>query len=147
MSKDKCTHGQARRSGKTSEYLIWVSMRQRCLNPNNKQYSRYGGRGITVCKEWDNFQTFLKEMGGRPSKSHSLDRIDNNKGYDAENCRWATQSEQTRNTSRNVIVSVFGEKMSLIEAIERFGGRYGTVLYRIKTGMSAEDALNIRGAA
>jgi len=91
-------HGQASRLlGKTRIYHIWISMRERCNNANNKQFKDYGGRGIKVCKEWDDVEVFCKDMGERPSIRHTLDRIDNDKGYNKENCRWATYEQQARN--------------------------------------------------
>lgn len=136
-------HGNAKRGKKSPEYLIWVSMRQRCSNPNNKNFYRYGGRGISVCDRWSEFTSFISDVGERPSDKHSLERKDNSKGYEPGNCRWATQSEQARNTSRNVIITVRGKRMTLVEAIEIYGGRYGTVLYRLKKGTPAEEALGI----
>lgn|GEM_PF-7073678 len=72
-------------------------MIKRCEDPQNEDYKNYGGRGITVDPRWKDFNVFLKEVGMRPSKFHSLDRIDNDKGYFKENCRWATSSEQNKN--------------------------------------------------
>jgi hypothetical protein len=81
----------------SSEYRSWLSMKTRCTNPNLKQWKDYGGRGITVCPEWLNsFQNFYNDMGKRPD-GKTLDRINNNKGYEPSNCRWATSKEQTQN--------------------------------------------------
>lgn len=88
------THGYSNRT----EYFIWWSMKARCLNKNHKQYSDYGGRGITICQRWlDSFENFLNDMGDRPGKL-TLDRIDNDKGYEPGNCRWATRQEQYANS-------------------------------------------------
>jgi hypothetical protein len=82
----------------TPEYKVWSGMVNRCTNPNNHGYKKYYGvRGITVCDEWRSFESFYKDMAPRPSLAHQLDRIDNDKGYFKENCRWATAKENTRN--------------------------------------------------
>lgn len=88
------THGE----GRSTEYIAWGNMIQRCTNPNNPEYINYGGRNITICEEWKNsFETFLNDMGRKPDKKFSLDRIDNNKGYYKENCRWTNCSIQAIN--------------------------------------------------
>jgi hypothetical protein len=81
----------------TSEHRAWVNMLQRCENPNHKSYKNYGGRGIAVCERWHDFQAFVADVGPRPSPSLSLDRIDNDGGYEPGNVRWATRSEQNSN--------------------------------------------------
>lgn len=89
------THG---RSG-TPEHSLWDNMKARCHNPANSRYESYGGRGITVCQEWrDSFEAFFAYVGPRPSSKHSMDRIDNDRGYEPGNVRWATASEQARNS-------------------------------------------------
>jgi len=83
---------------KLPEYGIWTGIIARCSNPKNKNYNRYGGRGIGVCQAWrEDFENFYRDMGPRPSSRHSIDRKDNDRGYEPENCRWATPREQTLN--------------------------------------------------
>jgi hypothetical protein len=99
--KNRIKHGMAN----TSEYIIWKGMRRRCSNPKCSAYKNYGGRGITVCKEWDeSFQQFYKDMGPRPL-GLTLERINNDLGYSKENCVWATRKQQRRN-QRRVSMSV-----------------------------------------
>lgn len=93
------THGKRH----VVEYKTWLRMKQRCLNPNNPDFTYYGGRGITVCDRWKHsFEHFLSDVGGRPSPLHSIDRVDNNGNYEPGNCRWATHTQQMNNTRRNL---------------------------------------------
>ncbi len=87
------SHGGRRRP----EYKVWEAMKHRCQNPANKKFADYGGRGIVVCDRWQGFASFFEDMGPRPTPRHSIDRVDNNRGYEPSNCRWATASEQRAN--------------------------------------------------
>jgi len=105
------THGKS----KTPEYEIWCGMIKRCLNENNKSYVNYGGRGISVCERWGHFENFLADMGPRPSQYHSLERKEVDGNYNPENCKWATRTEQARNTrkrkdGKNIVVGVSWHK-------------------------------------
>lgn len=100
------------------QFHAWQQMRERCRNPRDPAYRNYGGRGITVCDRWQNFTNFLTDMGARPSPIHSLDRIDNNGNYEPGNCRWATRSQQNRNTRRNPLRGIDGERISWHQAAD-----------------------------
>jgi hypothetical protein len=103
------------------EYGIWSAIKSRCLNKNHHAYSRYGGRGITVCKQWaDSFENFLKDVGRRPSPLHTIERIKNSNGYNPKNIRWATRKEQGRNTRANKLITINGEAKCVSEWCERF---------------------------
>jgi hypothetical protein len=129
------THGKR----KDPIYYVWRSMKQRCLNKNHKNYDRYGGRGITVCDEWLNsFENFYRDMGDRP-KGLSLDRIDNNKGYSKENCRWTTFKNQSRNRVSNVMINYKGKLYVQAEFCEIANLTKYAVGYRLKKGVSPED--------
>ena len=111
------THGQT----KTAEYRVWSQMLERCRNPNDKGFHRYGGRGITVCEQWNDFAAFLCDMGERPSGDHSIERIDNDRGYEPTNCRWELWKAQCRNMRTNRIITIDHVKSSVAEWAEIMG--------------------------
>lgn len=98
-------HGHRLRSGRRSpEYTAWINIKERCLNAQRPDFPRYGGAGVAVCDRWrDSFESFLADMGPRPSARHSIDRINNSQGYEPGNCRWATREEQSRNRAAAVL--------------------------------------------
>jgi hypothetical protein len=130
-------HGKAR----SRPYNKWMSMLDRCRNPNSPAYKNYGGRGIVVCERWLDFAQFHADMGD-PPPGHSLERVDNNRGYDPDNCVWADRRAQGRNKRNNVLITIDGETMPLSAWAERFGIKYTTAHQRIwKYGWSPEDAV------
>jgi hypothetical protein len=114
-------------------------MLARCYNPKNPRYADYGGRGITVCDAWrHDFSAFLADMGRRPSKEHSLDRIDNDKGYSPDNCRWALPAEQMTNLRGTLMIG----GMPLARLAHLRGIPVNTLRLRIVKGWSVYDALS-----
>jgi len=94
----RVTHGATRGPRRRSEYGIWAGMKDRCQNPNNSRYRDWGGRGIGVCKRWqESFADFFTDMGARPSSDHTIDRKNNDLDYSPDNCTWSTRAEQNRN--------------------------------------------------
>ena len=142
LSVIKRTHGMT----KTPEHKAWLEMKQRCHNPNNARFIYYGGRGITVCKEWmDSFQSFFDHMGTRPTSKHSLDRIDVNGNYEPGNCRWASTTEQAAN-KRSTTKYVFNNKLMALSYIAEEVGIPQTTMHRLVRvkGMTVEQAIASR---
>lgn len=126
----------------TREYQCWAAMKKRCQNPNDQSYPLYGGRGITVCDAWQNFEGFFADMGRRPSASHSLERKDNDKGYSPDNCIWATRHQQGRNRRTCTFITFADRTMSIAAWCDLLGVPYNVVLTRIvKYGWSFVDAV------
>ena len=129
LSKDvphHITHGMSR----TPIYRVWASIIGRCYSKTHTSYINYGGRGITVCGRWMQFENFYADMGERP-KGLTIERIDNGKGYYPDNCKWATRKDQARNTRRNRLVSYGGKKQCLIEWAEELGISQYALKYRL----------------
>lgn len=126
-------HGQARNENTTREYVAWQEMKKRCTNKELKAYKDYGGRGISVCEKWLNsFEEFYKDMGSRPSKYHSLDRIDNNGNYEPNNCRWATKIEQASNCRSNHWIEYNNEKHTIAQWSRIFETKPNTIIDRVR---------------
>ncbi len=139
----KLKHGSARKNrALPTEYKIWLKMRDRCANPNNKGFHKYGGRGIKVCDRWNDFAAFLADMGPRPSDAHSLDRYPDNDGpYSPDNCRWATRKEQARNTRTNRRIEINGMTRSVAEWAEVMGISADTIRARLHDGWEPQSAI------
>lgn len=120
------THGMY----KTQIYRSWQCMRDRCDNPNATHGDRYRGRGITYIKRWSKFENFYKDMSPTWRKNLTLDRIDNNKNYSKENCKWSSRKEQVRNRSNTVYISHKGKMHTLAEWSEILKIKYGTLYTR-----------------
>lgn len=139
-------HGEASQDGRghkmTPTYAAWSQMKSRCNNPKHSNYKRYGGRGIRVCERWsESYETFLEDVGERPSPKHTLDRKDNDGNYEPGNVRWATAMEQNRNTSSNRTIDINGVVKPLSEWLEHFGRARKTFYQRITRGMTEQEAL------
>lgn len=135
------THGQ---TGSLT-HKRWLSMRRRCMDSSQPYYHNYGGRGISVCDRWDSFENFLEDMGECPSPEMTLDRIDSNGNYGPENCRWATHSQQNRNTSKNRLLTLNGETMCVADWADRTAIKPQTILNRLRYGWSVEKTLTSTG--
>jgi hypothetical protein len=129
------------RDGQTSNtYKCWVSIKQRCLNPNAQHYHRYGARGITICDRWANdYAEFLADVGEQP-EGMTLERIDNDGNYEPTNVRWTSRKEQANNRSTNVFVEYKGKRMTLAQWADHLGYKYGLLGSRWKKGVRG-DAL------
>lgn len=139
IGKNNATHGVSKLDG----YKIWSHMVDRCTNPECDKYENYGGRGIIICDRWLNSpETFISDVGPRPSPEHSIDRIDNDGNYEPGNVRWATQTEQVRNRRVTTRVWYQGRSWALIELSETLNVSYDALRYRVvQKQLSIEEAL------
>lgn len=146
-----CKHGMTH----SPEYKTWIRMKARCSNPNGKRWDRYGGRGIAVCRRWrESFEDFYEDIGDKPSHLHSIERIDNDKGYLCgrcdeclsrgevkTNCKWATKDEQNRNRCDNVHLDHDGLRLTVSEWAKKLGCNKKTLLCRLDAGWTVESVL------
>lgn len=151
IRKEKCgdrlrqlnkTHGDSH----TRLFRIWTGIKTRCFDKNDKTYKRYGGRGISMCQEWkDDFTKFRDwALANGYSDELTCDRIDNDKGYSPDNCRWATYKQQGRNTSKNTLLTINGETLAAAEWAERNGIQKELVYGRLKKGWTPEEAVSTK---
>lgn len=136
------TKGKAGTKRMSAEFTAWHSMVQRCTNPKNISYARYGGRGIRVCDEWlASFLAFSRSLGVRPGSEYSLDRIDNDGNYEPGNVQWATRAQQARNNSRNTNLTIHGETLCITDWSKRSGIAANTIYYRLRLGYDSKSAV------
>lgn len=123
-------------------YVIWVDMRRRCETEKDCRYKDYGGRGISVCEEWHDFQTFYNwAIKAGYKEELSIDRIDNDENYTPQNCRWATREEQANNKRNNRPICIDGETKNLFQWCRQYNINPSTVITRINRGWSEKDAI------
>jgi len=132
------THGHARKSGYSPEYITWKGMVGRCQQTYHTCYYKYGAKGISVCDRWLKFEAFLEDMGPKPTAKHSIDRIDPKGNYEPSNCRWATMREQQNNRTSNRLLPFNGEMLTMAEASRRSGIAYDTLKRRANLGWPEE---------
>lgn len=144
MAKNNYKHGMSR----TREYRLWIAMKVRCYNRNCPEFHMYGGRGIAMCDEWrDDFSAFLRDVGPRPGRGYSVDRIDNDGNYEPGNVRWATMRQQSNNTRRNVILTYDGKTLTLAQWARYLGINIETVKQRYHTGRPVDEVLSLKRLA
>lgn len=127
----------------STEFIIWLGIKQRCYNSKSKAYPYYGGRGIVMCDAWlESFEQFFADMGRRPSKLHSIDRIDNDGPYSPSNCQWATRKQQRINQRGVVLYDLNGDAVTVADAAKASGLKPSTVHMRMRRGMTFYQAIN-----
>lgn len=130
----------------SDEYHIWQAMKARCNNPNALKYYMYGARGVTVCPSWiTSFENFYADMGDRPAKNYSIERLDGSLGYSKENCVWADKTTQANNTRLNRPMTYLGETLNLSQWARKFNIPVTTLLNRVDVrNMSLEEAFTFK---
>lgn len=126
----------------TREYTAWMNMRQRCNSSYGISYRNYGARGILVCAEWNNdFDKFVEDMGKSPGDGYSLDRIDNNKGYSKENCRWLDKISQNNNRRDNIFIEYNGKNQTVSQWAAELGVSFSLLYKRLGRGWNIEKIM------
>lgn len=141
----KIIHGHKQANKVTVEYKTWLAMKRRCYDTKYKDYPGWGGRGIEVCERWRfNFSAFLEDMGLRPEGRYSIDRLDSNKDYSPENCRWATVSQQCSENKRGLVPVTVGDLHfpTLTKACDHFGVSRTVANMRIRAGIDPAIAVS-----
>lgn len=126
------------------EYIVWRGMHERCSDPRRRDFADYGGRGITVCERWSGemgWHYFFEDMGPRPTPKHTIDRVDNSRGYSPENCTWSTMKEQARNRRGNRLVTINGKTLCASAWAELFGMQRQRFIKRLDAGWDPGVAL------
>ncbi len=139
--KDKTIHGG---SG-TPEYQAWKHIKERCYDKTDRMYPNYGGRGISMCDRWlgeNGVVNFINDVGKRPSKKYSIDRIDVNKNYEPDNCKWSTRKEQNNNKTNTIYIEYKGVKLNLAQWAEKTGMRYSLLSDRYHRNWDTERIFN-----
>lgn len=142
-NKRRAKHGMYQ----TPIYNVWRQMKDRCTNPNNSRYHRYGERGIKVCDRWQEFENFFADMGHAP-EGMTLDRIDVDGDYTPDNCRWATRQDQQNNMSTNRLFTHEGKTQTLAEWARELGLAYHVLKYRLNKGWQPPELFtteNLKG--
>ena len=132
------THGMS----KTNIYRVWQAIKSRCTNPNMSRYKYYMDKGVSYPEKWETFEGFYEDMGESYKEGLTTDRIDGNKDYSKENCRWANYVTQNNNKTNNIILNYKGQKLTIKEASKRTGLLLTTIYKRMERGWSNEKILN-----
>lgn len=140
VNKRNLKHGFARHSKISNEYISWRGMKVRCLNPKDKDFHRYGARGIRVCERWMDFENFISDMGRCPD-GMQLDRINNDGNYEPGNCRWTDRSTQARNRRSSRMVTANGRTQTIAAWVDETGIPKTTLRCRLVNGWSEEKSV------
>lgn len=144
MAKQLEYHGLTAGKKQPPEYQVWAQIKRRCYVKTHPKYYLYGDRGIVMCPLWKkSFTAFLDEVGERPGKGWSIERIDNSKGYVPGNVRWATAKDQARNRRTNRIIRVRGKEMTIAQAAEEAGMDRRRVRERLESGKTPDEAVSV----